>query len=137
MSINRVVLPDLKNMSLDEQMDFLHRKNRVDVGTRRFVASSPYASPLVIRHLLDDNAADVRATVANRQDDATERNNHYLRKDRSPLVHQSIACNPYTADYTLIDLSYFSKDRMTLLYVMENPNTPEDVRQRLTREIFN
>ncbi len=137
MSISRVVLPDLKNMSLDEQMDFLHRKNRIDLGTRRFVASSPYALPLVVRHLLEDPAAEVRATVANRQERATEANNHFLRRDRSPMVTQSIACNPLTAEYTIIDLSWFNKDRMTLLYILENPNTPEDVRERLTRQIFN
>lgn len=122
-------LPDMKNMTKDEQIALVD-DHGVPPEIRQFMAMSPYADDALLAFLVKDSNPDVRAAVANRVEASATDRNHKLRKDRNPVVLQSVAANPVTAPYTLQDMENCG-DFLTLCFIQRNPNCPDEVRARI------
>ena len=129
--------PDLKDMTAEEQRDLVcGLAAHMTPDLRVFVAGHSDTHPAVVQLLSNDGNTDVRVAVARREDRNTSTINYQMRNDRAPAVTAALASNPYSTAPTLEELADRSS-KLTRLLVMNNDNCPEDVRERLTREIYN
>ncbi len=134
--MNTTQMPDLKNMSAEEQSDLVCGLTaHLNPDLRAFVAGHSDTDPSVVRMLAVDIHPEVRVAVARREDRHTADINYEMRNDRAPAVTAALASNPYTTAPTLEELADRSSN-LTRLLVMNNDNTPEEVRDRIKAEGF-
>ena len=126
----RSVATNLK--STDAILDRLSKDE--DSGVRVCVAKNPSTSGKILNFLSRDKDDEVRFEVAENESTLSE-TLAYFASDEHPVIRMNVAINKNTLPETLALLGEERYDFGIQYFVAHNPNTPEEIRDNLKRNL--